>query len=76
MGHPDDAPGWVFAVSGFGFFWLGDNAGVSEGVPYQLMRIADLGKVLDEKLSASFPPLAARERSEKMSIGLVLIFLR
>jgi hypothetical protein len=41
---------------------------------HQLTNIVDLEKYW--KLSAGFLSLAARERSEKMSVELVLIFTR
>jgi hypothetical protein len=52
------SPGAFWAVLGFGFF-LGlavTRAFLNERLTRQQMRIADLEKVLDGKLSASFLP--------------------
>jgi hypothetical protein len=70
------SPGAFIAVLGFGFF-LGlavVRAFLNERITRQQMRIVDLEKVLDGKLSASFlrPPI--RKRSKTMSVGLGLIF--
>jgi hypothetical protein len=70
------SPGAFFAVLGFGFF-LGlaiTRAFLNERLTRQQMRIADLEKVLDGKLSASFLPPSPRKRSKQMSVGPVLIF--
>lgn len=69
------SPSAFFAVLGFGFF-LGlaiTRAFLNERLARQQMRIADLEKVLDGKLSASFLPLP-RKQGARMSVGLVLIF--
>src|SRR5258708_1123554 len=71
------SPGAFWAVLGFGFF-LGlaiTRAFLNERLTRQQMRIADLEKVLDGKLSASFLPPPRRKRSKQMSFGLVLIYV-
>jgi hypothetical protein len=71
------SPGAFWAVLGFGFF-LGlaiTRAFLNERLTRQQMRITDLEKVLDGKLSASFLPPPLRKRSKQMSFGLVLIFV-
>src|SRR5258708_28028244 len=71
------SPGAFWAVLGFGFF-LGlaiTRAFLNERITRQQMRITDLEKVLDGKLSASFLHPPARKRSRQMSFGLVLIFV-
>src|SRR5438445_284277 len=69
------SPGVFFAVLGFGFV-LGlaiTRAFLNERLTGQQIRITDLEKVLDGKLSANFLP--PRKRSKQMFVGLLLIFV-